>query len=134
MYVLIGLCMQVAHDNYLALQDFFKKFDIYKDNEFFITGESYGGVYVPTLSALVVDDKSMNFQVSSVNKFFTGKWYRCLLVVLACERLYLTLRAPLSSTFLQTLPDLVTPLRAFFISTQLSTDAVSALRKFQVLI
>ena len=72
MYVLTGLCMQVAHDNYLALQDFFKKFDIYKDNEFFITGESYGGVYVPTLSALVVDDKSMNFQVSSVNKFFTG--------------------------------------------------------------
>ena len=41
-----------------------------------------------------------------------------------------TLRAPLSGTFLQTLPDLVTPL----ISAQLSTDAVSALRKVWVLI
>ena len=72
MYVLTNLCMQVAHDNYLALQDFFKKFDIYKDNEFFVTGESYAGMFVSTLSALVVDDKSINFQVSSANKFFAG--------------------------------------------------------------
>ena len=42
----------------------------------------------------------------------------------------LTLRAPLSGTFLQTLPDLVTPLKgALFIFAQLSTDAVSALPK-----
>jgi len=51
-----------------------------------------------------------------------------------------TLRAPLSGTFLQTLPDLVTPLKGYslfsyategvlFISVQLSGDAVSALRK-----
>ena len=42
----------------------------------------------------------------------------------------------LSGTFLQTLPDLVTPLKghSIFISTQLSTDAVSALRKVWVLI
>lgn len=53
---------QTAHDNYLALQDFFKKFSKFAKNEFFITGESYGGIYVPTLSALVVEDKSMNFQ------------------------------------------------------------------------
>ena len=47
-----------------------------------------------------------------------------------------TLRAPLSGTFLQTLPDLVTPLKghSFFISAQLSSDAVSALRKVRVLI
>ena len=37
-----------------------------------------------------------------------------------------TLRASLSGTFLQTLPDLVTPLKGHsFISAQLSTDAVS---------
>ena len=42
-----------------------------------------------------------------------------------------TLQASLSSTSLQTLPDLVTPLKGHsFISAQLSTDAVSALRKF----
>ena len=46
------------------------------------------------------------------------------------------LRASLSGTFLQTLPELVTPLKAgaLFISAQLSTDAVSALRKVWVLI
>ena len=45
-----------------------------------------------------------------------------------------TLRAPLSGTFLQTLLDLVTALKRHFISAQLSTDAVIALRKVQVLI
>ena len=47
-----------------------------------------------------------------------------------------TLRASLSGTFLQTLPDLVTPLKghALFISAQLSTEAVTALRKVWVLI
>ena len=42
-----------------------------------------------------------------------------------------TLRASLSGIFLQTLPELVTPLNrhSMFISGQLSTDAVSALRK-----
>ena len=47
-----------------------------------------------------------------------------------------TLRASLSGTFLQTLLDLVTPLSegALFISAQLSSDAVSTLRKVRVLI
>ena len=42
----------------------------------------------------------------------------------------------LSGIFLQTMPDLVTPLKgpSIFISAQLSTDAVSALRKLWVLI
>ena len=45
-----------------------------------------------------------------------------------------TLRASLSGTFLQTLPDLVTPLKeALFVYAQLSTDTVSALRKIWVL-
>ena len=47
-----------------------------------------------------------------------------------------TLRVSLSGSFLQTLPDMVTPLKghSIFISVQLSTDAVSALRKVWVLI
>ena len=46
-----------------------------------------------------------------------------------------TLWASLSGTFLQTLPELVTPLKGHsFISTQLSTNAVSTLRKFWVLV
>ena len=46
-----------------------------------------------------------------------------------------TLRASLSGTFFQTLPELVNLLKghSIFISAQLSADAVSALRKVRVL-
>ncbi|XP_069112460.1 lysosomal protective protein-like [Argopecten irradians] len=53
---------QVALDNHLALKNFFLKFPEYKTNDFYVTGESYGGIYVPTLSARLVDDSSFNFQ------------------------------------------------------------------------
>uniref|UniRef100_UPI0037E8CCBF lysosomal protective protein n=1 Tax=Semicossyphus pulcher TaxID=241346 RepID=UPI0037E8CCBF len=41
---------QVADDNYEALQSFFVKFPNFTQNDFFIFGESYGGIYAPTLS------------------------------------------------------------------------------------
>ncbi|XP_067906064.1 lysosomal protective protein-like [Heterodontus francisci] len=41
---------EVAENNYLALQDFFSKFPSFKTNDFYVIGESYGGVYAPTLS------------------------------------------------------------------------------------
>lgn len=44
---------QVAEDNYRALQSFFVKFPNFTQNEFFIFGESYGGIYAPTLSLRV---------------------------------------------------------------------------------
>ncbi|XP_068171755.1 cathepsin A-like isoform X2 [Antennarius striatus] len=44
---------QVAEDNYRALLAFFAKFPKFAQNDFFIFGESYGGIYVPTLSLLV---------------------------------------------------------------------------------
>lgn len=53
---------QVANDNYFALKDFFSKFPEYKKNDFYVTGESYGGIYVPTLSARVLPDASINFK------------------------------------------------------------------------
>lgn len=64
---------QTAQDNHLALQAFFKKFPEFRQNEFFITGESYGGIYVPTLSALVVDDKSINFQGFAVGNGLSSR-------------------------------------------------------------
>uniref|UniRef100_A0A665T6X1 Carboxypeptidase n=1 Tax=Echeneis naucrates TaxID=173247 RepID=A0A665T6X1_ECHNA len=44
---------QVAEDNYRALQSFFSKFPNFTQNDFFIFGESYGGIYAPTLSLRV---------------------------------------------------------------------------------
>ncbi|VDK56630.1 unnamed protein product [Cylicostephanus goldi] len=48
---------EVASDNYLAIIDWFKKFPDRRSNDFYVAGESYGGTYVPMLSALLVDDK-----------------------------------------------------------------------------
>ncbi|XP_075731411.1 lysosomal protective protein [Rhipicephalus microplus] len=45
---------QTADDNYLALQDFFSKFPSLKSNDFYIAGESYGGIYVPMLTQRVL--------------------------------------------------------------------------------
>ncbi|MCL4127004.1 UNVERIFIED_CONTAM: hypothetical protein GTU68_036394, partial [Idotea baltica] len=49
--------------NYLALQDFFTKFPEYITNEFYISGESYAGIYIPTLSKRIIDGSfPINFQ------------------------------------------------------------------------
>lgn len=52
----------VAMNNYVALKDFFRRFPQFVKNEFFITGESYGGIYVPTLTLLAKNDSSMNLK------------------------------------------------------------------------
>ncbi|XP_031702447.1 lysosomal protective protein [Anarrhichthys ocellatus] len=58
---------QVADDNYKALQSFFAKFPNFTQNEFFIFGESYGGIYVPTLSLRVAAGAAkINFKGFSV--------------------------------------------------------------------
>lgn len=55
---------QVAEDNYRALLSFFAKFPAFSHNDFFIFGESYGGIYVPTLSLRVATGPStFNFKV-----------------------------------------------------------------------
>ncbi|KAM6430776.1 lysosomal protective protein-like [Liasis olivaceus] len=46
---------QVAEENYQALQSFFAKFPDFAKNDFYIFGESYAGVYVPTLAAKIAE-------------------------------------------------------------------------------
>lgn len=50
----------VANANYNALLDFFTKHDRFKKHNFYITGESYAGVYIPTLTKLILDQQSKN--------------------------------------------------------------------------
>ncbi|XP_069807605.1 lysosomal protective protein-like [Dendropsophus ebraccatus] len=53
---------EVAHNNYLALKEFYRLFPEYSKNPLFITGESYGGVYVPSLAVEVSQDDSINLK------------------------------------------------------------------------
>ncbi|KAF7632438.1 Carboxypeptidase [Meloidogyne graminicola] len=45
---------QIAEENYLAIQLFFKKYPNYLKNNIFITGESYAGIYLPMLTSNII--------------------------------------------------------------------------------
>uniref|UniRef100_A0A8C4ND68 Carboxypeptidase n=1 Tax=Eptatretus burgeri TaxID=7764 RepID=A0A8C4ND68_EPTBU len=51
---------EVSLNNLLALKQFFQLFPEFIKNEFYITGESYGGFYVPTLAVRVMEEGSLN--------------------------------------------------------------------------
>ena len=43
-----------AHDNLQAVLQWFKKFPEYKNHDFYLSGESYAGIYIPTLAYQIV--------------------------------------------------------------------------------
>jgi carboxypeptidase C (cathepsin A) len=47
-----------AVDNLAAIKDFFSKFPELQANDFWITGESYAGIYIPTLAQQVIEDNA----------------------------------------------------------------------------
>ena len=44
-----------SQDNLNALLDFFKRFPSFKGRDFYISGESYAGIYVPTLAYRIIE-------------------------------------------------------------------------------
>lgn len=56
-----------AEDNYLTVVEFFKKFSDLKDNDVFIAGESYAGMYVPYLAhKILVEKKDTNIKLKGI--------------------------------------------------------------------
>ena len=46
----------VADSNHAALRSFFDKYPEFKKNDLFLTGESYAGIYIPTLAVKLLTD------------------------------------------------------------------------------
>uniref|UniRef100_A0A672G0Q1 Carboxypeptidase n=1 Tax=Salarias fasciatus TaxID=181472 RepID=A0A672G0Q1_SALFA len=53
---------EVALVNFLALKEFLRLFPEFSSNQLFLTGESYGGIYIPTLAERVMEDSTLNLQ------------------------------------------------------------------------
>jgi len=51
-----------ARENLLALKSFMDKFPQYRNNSLYLAGESYAGVYLPTLGVLADADESLNLR------------------------------------------------------------------------
>ncbi|KAG0630179.1 hypothetical protein M758_1G160000 [Ceratodon purpureus] len=56
---------RTAHDNYAFVVNWMKRFPQYKGRPFYLTGESYAGVYVPQLAKLIFDN---NKELSENNR------------------------------------------------------------------
>eukprot|EP01083_Nonionella_stella_P022267 61583_1 len=71
-----GICVMddntTADDNYDALLQFFIKFPAFAKNEFFVTGESYGGVYVPTLTRRILIGNAAQGSIINLRGFAVG--------------------------------------------------------------
>lgn len=67
---LVASDSSVAQDNYNAMVKFFEKFPELKDNDFYIAGESYAGIYIPRLAQEIIlnnqqesaQDRKMNLK------------------------------------------------------------------------
>jgi len=61
-----------AVDNLAALKSFFVKFPEYKQNDFYITGESYAGIYVPYLAQKVLVDNIGKVDIINIKGILVG--------------------------------------------------------------
>uniref|UniRef100_A0A8B9DKY4 Carboxypeptidase n=1 Tax=Anser cygnoides TaxID=8845 RepID=A0A8B9DKY4_ANSCY len=66
---------EVAHNNYSAQKETFRLFPEYFKNDLFLMGESYGGVYIPTLAEWVMQHPSLNLKGIAVGNDWTKTLY-----------------------------------------------------------
>jgi carboxypeptidase C (cathepsin A) len=68
---------EASHDTFHFLLAFFKVFSQFKPNPFYVTGESYGGHYVPTLCTRILDEPNeMNMKGFLIgNPGINSDWY-----------------------------------------------------------
>ena len=67
-----------AENNLLAIQAFYEKFPELKTKDLFLSGESYAGVYIPTMArAIVENDSSINLKGFAVGDACTGTEVLC---------------------------------------------------------
>jgi cathepsin A (carboxypeptidase C) len=57
---------QIAVDFYTFLQEFLKTYPQYENRDFFITGESYAGHYIPSISTYIIKTKGLNLNFKGV--------------------------------------------------------------------
>jgi serine carboxypeptidase-like clade 1 len=67
--------LKTAQDNRSALLSFFGRFPSYRNNDFYISGESYAGVYVPTLADALLEDKLIKLKGIIVGNGVTDRNY-----------------------------------------------------------
>jgi len=72
---------QVAVDMYTFLTNFFKKYPQYENLPFYVTGESYGGHYVPAISAYImlqnkVNQMQINLKGAAVGNGWVDPYYQ----------------------------------------------------------
>ena len=60
---------QTAIDNYQTIQAFMQKFPEFLHNDLYITSESYGGHYLPTLAKTIVDQNAMKPSLNPILNF-----------------------------------------------------------------
>jgi carboxypeptidase C (cathepsin A) len=71
---------QTAIDNYNLIQAFFKRFPEYSNSDLYISSESYGGHYMPTLAKQIVDSNAaggnpkLNFKGFAVGNPYTDPY------------------------------------------------------------
>jgi len=96
-----------ARDNYILIQEFMKRFPQFRSNDLYITSESYGGHYMPTLAKYIVDrnttgeDDPLNFRGFAVGNPQTT-FYSAIPASLDTYWGHQIISKPLWDTFLST--------------------------------